>query len=177
MHFKLSDYYKAWNSFFDIAEIFISVCLCGVTFLDFKTYFKVDFDSQLILGIISIFLLAFTLTKQRLNFKEKSEQHYFAGKMYCSAKIDITNRITQWENYPNPQEAIEYMRTQYIGLNDLVQIPENKFTRLKHHHQHKADFSKFLDKNKRIPYMICILKYCFLNCFDRKKKEEDVPMG
>ena len=161
MHFKLSDKYKRFSSIEDAVEIVISVLLCGVTFLDCEQYFHIPSNaSSLIIGFISIFLLAFTLIKQDLGHKELCQKHQLAGKMYAKAKLDLAARITEWDLKPvSDGEVLAYLNDHYTALNDLPQIPEKHFAYLKHAHQTKVEFSKFLDQHPNDFLWVCKLKF------------------
>ena len=66
MHFRRSDEYKHLACIEDAIEIIVSVALCGITFLDYQEYFNITIQKPtLTVGCISIFLLAFTLIKQK----------------------------------------------------------------------------------------------------------------
>ena len=94
--------------------------------------------------------------------KKRSEQHYLAGKMYAHAKLEVDSKIKVWElQEVDELEVVQYFQNYFSGLNELVQIPENKFTKLKHAHQTKVEFSKFLDTHKRDYLWICKCKFRF----------------
>lgn len=175
MHFKLSDKYKRFSNIEDTIEIVISVLLCGVTFLDCEQYFHIPSNvSNLIIGFISIFLLAFTLIKQNLGHKELCQKHQLAGKMYAKAKIDLAARITEWDLKPvSDDDVLAYLNDHYITLNDLPQIPEKHFAYLKHAHQAKVEFSKFLDQHPNDFLWICKLKFRLgIDCRTKQKNQE-----
>ena len=68
MHFRLSDEYKHFAYIEDAIEIIVSVALCGITFLDFQKYFNITIHKPtLIIGCISIFLLAFRSVYKELH--------------------------------------------------------------------------------------------------------------
>jgi len=54
-----------------------------------------------------------------------------------------------------------YLDDHYSTLNDLPQIPEKHFPRLKHAHQSKVEFSKFLDNHQNDFWLICRIKFRF----------------
>ena len=175
MHFKLSDKYKCFSSIEDTVEIVISVLLCGVTFLDCEQYFHIPSNaSSLIIGFISIFLLAFTLIKQNLGHKELCQKHQLAGKMYSKAKLDLVAKIKEWDLKPvSDDEALAYLNDHYTALNDLPQIPEKHFAYLKHAHQTKVEFSKFLDQHPNDFLWVCKLKFRLgINCCTKQKNQE-----
>ena len=149
MHFKLSDKYKLFSNLEDAIEIFVSVLLCGITFIDCERYFHIPSDiSSLAIGFVSIFLFAFTLIKQNLGHKELCEKHQLAGKMYTKAKLDLTAKIKEWNlKSVTDDKVLAYLDDHYTALNDLPQIPEKDFASLKHAHQTKVEFSKFLDRH------------------------------
>lgn len=161
MHFKLSDEYKCKYIIEDAVEIIASIVLCGVTFLDCEKYFHISDDiSTLIIGFTSIFLLAFTLIKQCLNHKQLHEKHQIAGKMYAQAKLDITSKIVEWRSGEvNDTEILEYINSHFASLNELPQIPEKHFNRLKHAHQYKVAFSKFLNSHQNDLWIVCRIKF------------------
>lgn len=163
MHFKLSDEYKRLSNIEDALEIAISVILCGITFLDCEKYLQIPSEySSLIIGFASIFLLAFTLIKQNLGHKQLCEKHQIAGKMYAKSKLDLTAKIAEWSiNSQSDIEILSYLDDHYSTLNDLPQIPEKHFLRLKHAHQSKVEFSKFLDYHRNDFWLICRIKFRF----------------
>lgn len=163
MHFKMRDYYNKWNTIFDSAEILFSVLICGFTFINIDDYFNFDIKNiSFLLGFTSILLFAFTLIKQKLDFKSKAQTHILAGKMYSKAKVDLAQKIIMWEkNCTDDKQILDYLNETFKNLNNLEQVPENKFHKLKHYHKHKVEFSKFLDDNSRIPYLLCKIKFCF----------------
>lgn len=156
MHCKLRDKYNRWNVLFDCLEVLTSVILCGITFYSFPD------NISFYLGIASILLFALTLIKQRLNLKKKAERHHLAGKLYLAARLDLEQQIGIWvENSEEQDKILIYIREKYRELSEATPIPEKMFHKLKHHHQYKVEFSKFLDKNKSSPWIICKLKFLF----------------
>jgi len=163
MHFKLGDEYKFMSNLEDTIEIIISVILCGITFLDCEKYFGISQnDSTLIIGFVSIFLLAFTLVKQGVGHKQLYEKHQLAGKMYVMSKLDLSSKIEEWSSKDVEKvQILSYIEEHYKTLNDLPQIPEKHFARLKHAHQSKVAFSKFLDAHATDFWLVCKLKFRF----------------
>lgn len=163
MHFLLSDKYKRLAIMEDVVEICLSVVLCALTFFDFGEVIKGNTTLPVVtIGIISALLFAFTLVKQRLDRKKQSEKHSLAGKLYSRAKIELSNQISLWEaSGYTADEIITYLEKSFLALNDMVQIPEACFARLKHAHQRKVEFSRFLDAHKAEPYIVCRLKFLF----------------
>lgn len=161
MHFKLSDEYKRLSNIEDAIEIIVSVLLCGVTFLDCEKYFHISSNvSSLLIGFISIFLLAFTLIKQSFGHKQLYEKHQLAGKMYAQAKLDLASKLTEWDINPVlDDDVLAYLDDRYKALNDLPQIPEKHFGRLKHAHQSKVELSKFLDSHPNDFWLVCKIKF------------------
>ena len=142
-------------------EIVVSVLLCGVTFLNCEQYFHIfPSTSSFIIGFASIFLFAFTLIKQNCVHKDLCEKHQLAGKMYAKAKLDLSARIKEWEiTAVSDNEVLAYLDDHYTALNDLPQIPEKYFAYLKHAHQTKVEFSKFLDRHPNDFLWVCKLKF------------------
>lgn len=163
MHFMLSDKYKRLAIIEDIIEIIISIALCGITFLDFQEYFNITIQHpSFIVGCISIFLLAFTLIKQGVGHKKSCEKHQIAGKMYSQAKLDIASKIAEWNvSDTSTKDILSYIDVHFSSLNELPQIPEKHFNRLKHMHQSKVEMSKFLDSHKKDFWIICRIKFRF----------------
>lgn len=175
MHYKLSDKYKRFSNLEDTIEIVISVLLCGITFIDCERYFHIHSDiSSLTIGFVSIFLFAFTLIKQNLGHKELYEKHQLAGKMYAKAKLDLATKIKEWDLNPATDEIVlAYLVDHYTTLNDLPQIPEKYFAYLKHAHQTKVEFSKFLDRHPNDFLWVCKLKFRLgIEDFRKQKNQE-----
>ena len=173
MHFRLSDEYKYYSSIEDAIDIIVSVLLCGITFLDYQEYFNITIQQPtLIVGLISIFLFAFTLIKQGIGHKQLCEKHQLAGKMYSQAKLDITSKIAEWSTKEvSTKEVLDYINSHFSSLNDLPQIPEKHFNRLKHLHQTKVEMSKFLDSHRNDFWLICKIKFRFCHTKNAKGKE------
>ena len=163
MHFKLSDRYHTFETIEDAVEIIASVIMCGLTFFDYEKFIGSSPDkATVVIGAISIFLFAFTLVKQRLAHSQLSEKHKLAGKLYSQAKLDITARITDWDTGEATDKYIlDYINEHYDSLNELPQIPEREFNRLKHWHQSKVEMSKFLDTHQNEFWLICKIKFRF----------------
>lgn len=172
MHFRLSDEYKFLASMEDAVEIIVSVLICGITFLDYQAYFNITIEKpMLIVGFISIFLLAFTLIKQSVGHKKLSEKHQVAGKIYSQAKLNIASRIAEWSTLSTPDEdVLNYIDSHFSSLNELPQIPEKQFGRLKHWHQTKVEMSKFLDLHRNEFWIICKIKFRFCNSAIKKNE-------
>ncbi len=161
MHFKLSDKYKKWTRTEDIIEIIISVLLCGITFLDYDKFIEINSDRvSLIFGFISVFLFAFTLIKQTLGHKELCEKHFIAGKMYIKTKRELINKINQWETGLE-EDILTVLDEKLRSLDELPQIPEKNFAKLKHAHKSKVAFSKFLDEHPNEFWLVCKFKFRF----------------
>jgi|LSQX01.3.fsa_nt_gb hypothetical protein len=175
MHFKLSDEYKRWANLEDAIEILVSVALCGITFLNYQEHFNIEMEKPtFIIGCVSIFLLAFTLIKQRIGHKQLYEKHQLAGKMYALAKLDISSRIAEWSTQPIANgEVLNYIDSHYSSLNDLPQIPEKHFNRLKHAHLSKVEMSKFLDSHSYDSWLICKIKFRLRSISSRGKASEE----
>lgn len=175
MHFKLSDEYKRMANLEDAVEIIVSVVLCGITFLDYQEYFNIKIEKPtLIIGCISIFLLTFTLIKQGVGHKQLYEKHQLAGKMYAQAKLDISLRITEWiAQSITDGEVLKYIDIHFSSLNDLPQIPEKHFSRLKHAHQSKVAMSKFLDSHPNDFWLICKIKFRLCSSVNNKALDEE----
>lgn len=163
MHFKLSDEYKIKYTIEDAVEIIISVTLCGMTFLDHEKYFHLSKEtSALVMGFSAIFLLTFTLVKQRLNHKQLYEKHQLAGKMYVQAKQDISSQLIKWQDkrtQTDDADILKYIDDHFRTLNELPQIPERHFNRLKHYHLRKVALSKYVDHHYDAPWPKCMWEF------------------
>ena len=166
MHFRLADYYRKLSNLENAFEIALSVALCGVTFLDVDKYPVIKqtlglLDSTLLIGIISITLFAFTLIKQFLNHHQLFEKHNMAGKMFVQANLDLKLKKNEWMDNNTEDGMIgSYLSQLASSLNELPQIPEKKFPKLKHHHVRKVELSKFIDEHKATPWLWC--RFLFL---------------
>lgn len=159
MHFKLSDTYKKRACIGDGVEILISVILCGITFLDYEKFISVDINKiHLAIGFVSVFLFAFTLLKQMLGYKELSEKHFIAGKIYVKIKRELKNKINQWE-CGLEEDVLVVLDEKMKTLDELPQIPEKHFAKLKHSHKTKVAFSKFLDEHPNDFWLVCKIKF------------------
>ena len=95
--------------------------------------------------------------------------------MLTQAKLDIENKIEQWKIQGIDEPAIfQYIENHYKNLNDLPQIPENEFAKLKHKHQHKIAFSKFLDTHKESCWLCCKIEFLFKS-FKFEEDSDNLP--
>ena len=82
--------------------------------------------------------------------------------MYSQAKLDIATKIAEWKaTEVSTEDILNYIDSHFSSLNDLPQIPEKHFNRLKHWHQVKVEMSKFLDAHKNDFWLICKIKFRF----------------
>ena len=82
--------------------------------------------------------------------------------MYARAKLEVASKIDEWEvDGSDELEIIKYFQENFSEFNELPQIPEKDFVKLKHAHQTKVEFSKFLDTHRRDYLWICKLKFRF----------------
>ena len=117
---------------------------------------------------------AFTLIKQNLGHKELCEKHQLAGKMYAKAKLDLSVKIKEWNlNFVTDDVVLTYLDDHFTALNDMPQIPEKYFASLKHAHQTKVEFSKFLDRHPSDFLWVCKLKFRLgIESFRKTKQQE-----
>ena len=81
---------------------------------------------------------------------------------------EITSKIYEWSiNCVSDKYILDYINEHYSSLNELPQIPEKQFNKLKHWHQSKIEMSKFLDEHKNDFWLFCKIKFWFRN-FRRK---------
>lgn len=170
MFFKLADYYHHVDLVYDVFELALSTLICGVTFLGETSVITISHKIYtLTIGFSSIGLFAFTLIKQRLDYKKLAEEYKFAGKKYAAAKSKLKKQLDIWtdEGFNNTDINL-FMENLDDTLKDLATIPENKFHKLKHYHQQKVEYSKFLDSNKSEPWYLCKFKFYYENIFKNK---------
>ena len=94
--------------------------------------------------------------------------------MYAKAKLDLTAKIKEWDLNPVTDDTVlAYLEDHYTALNDLPQIPEKHFASLKHAHQTKVEFSKFLDRHPSDFLWVCKLKFRLgIESFRKQKIQE-----
>ena len=97
--------------------------------------------------------------------------------MYAQAKLDIATKIAEWKaTEVSTEDILNYINSHYSSLNELPQIPEKHFNRLKHLHQSKVEMSKFLDTHKNDFWLICKIKFRFChNANENSTKSSDEP--
>ena len=95
--------------------------------------------------------------------------------MYTKAKLDLTAKIKEWNlKSVTDDKVLAYLDDHYTALNDLPQIPEKDFASLKHAHQTKVEFSKFLDRHPNDFLWVCKLKFRLgIETFRKQKKERE----
>ena len=162
-HFILSDTYNFKNTMLDCCELIAAVIICGMTFFNYSNVNDQYANSiWFSMGFFSIFVFAITLVKQRLDLKTKAEKHDYAGRVFSKIKIEISDKIQEWCKVEVTSEMVlEFMSGIYKQYEDLVTIPDNKFTKLKHKHYRKIELSKYIDENKNCPWFLCKIKFMF----------------
>ena len=115
--------------------------------------------------------MAFNAAKKK---KQLCEKHQLSGKMYAQAKLELSSQLNKWEiNNTNSDDILEYLNNHFDSLNDLPQIPEKHFNRLKHSHQHKVAMSKFLDDYHDNLWFICQIRFALKGI---KKNSSDIEI-
>ncbi len=163
-HSIIRDRYNHINTALDCLEVVAAAIICGTTFLNYNELWP-DYGNGiwLTMGFFSIFILILTILRQRLDLKTKAEKHDHAARVCSKIKLDISYKMQEWcDQDIVPEEAVEFVKLEYEGLEDIVPIPDRKFTKLKHMHDRKVQFSRFLDSNRMSPWIVCKIRFFFI---------------
>ena len=178
MHAILHDYNQRLALVFDILLLCTSTVLCATVFLDpsILTRHNISSDtSKLVIGICSIITFLISLISLRVNWKQKGDRHAQARDTLSRLKLE--GRALLKSDSPDKQEKIgEYLKVYDITMDSLPVIPENQFHKLKATHKRKVEFSKFIDKYPRVPYLslkLHFLFYSFRNIQTQKNRETE----
>jgi len=71
-------------------------------------------------------------------------------------------------------EVLRDIDNHFGSLENLPQIPEKHFNRLKHAHQAKVALSKFQDSHPSDYWLICKIKFRLYSISNNKKNTNDI---
>lgn len=156
MHSMLKSRYERISLLLDLVLMACSLVFVTVAFVsdDIFEYFGFNpIDARYFLGVVAAIAFLASLTSLRADWKGKSERHQSATKRLSDVLSTFRQSLKEDGTWNNEQENDLHMI--YInGMNDIVDIPTNKFNRLKSRHLRKVELSKMLDKNPRTPLSI-----------------------
>lgn len=178
MHAILHDHNQRLALIFDILLLCTSTVLCATVFLDpsILTRYNISSDtSKLVIGICSIITFLISLISLRVNWKQKGDRHAQARDTLSRLKLECRGLLKS-ESEDEWEKVGEYLKVYDITMDSLPVIPENQFHKLKAAHKRKVEFSKFIDKYPRAPYLslkLLFLFYSFRNIQTQQNRETE----
>jgi len=163
MHAILHDHNHRLALILDILLLCSATVLCATVFLDpsLLTRHNISSDtSNLLIGICSIVTFLISLISLRINWKQKGDRHAQARDTLSRLKLEGRGLLKS-DSEDKQNKIGEYLKVCDITMGSLPVIPENQFHKLKAAHKRKVEFSKFIDKYPRVPYLFLKLLFLF----------------
>lgn len=150
------------NLFLLITAIFLNVFV----FFDYE-YLKFlnlnETSIKTILGIASIVTFALSIVFLIVDWNKKAEEH----KQAINQLSELLNELRYLFKIEDPlvfKTKAEMFNSLYnLAFESIPPIPNNKFNPLKAKHYFKVELSKYIDKNKGVPYSIIRIKFFLKN--------------
>lgn len=147
-HSILGERYRRVSVGFDIALMLISFFILVASLLEVAApgFVKDQLGDWTVYAIPVCAALIFVLSviEWRISWKQKSEAHFSSARTYTSFKAEITALLSKGFD-EGDLEAVK-VEDRYDKLGQTcVQIPHDKFVKLKRAHLRKVALSKLLD--------------------------------
>lgn len=141
---KLSGRYRIFTGILDLLLLFSSITLCLTTFVDLKIlqYLLITPEKkEIILSISALLTFVLSIIFLMIDWKKKVSIFSQAAETLRKLKSDCREKIKR----ANPEE----LSAGYIGyssvINNLPQISERDFQRLKAYHKRQAELNKMIE--------------------------------
>ena len=157
------------NLFLLITAIFLNVFI----FFDYKylKFLVLDEESiKTVLGIFSLVTFTLSIVFLLVDWNKKAEEHKQAINQLSELlnELRIILKIEEPSVFKTKGEMFCLLYD--LACESIPKIPNNKFNPLKAKHYFKVELSKFIDKNKGLPYSILRIKFFLKNL---QKKSDD----
>ena len=156
MHSMLKSRYERISLLLDLVLMACSLVFVTAAFAsdDIFEYFGFNaINTRYILGVAAAIAFLASLTSLRADWKGKSARHQDASKQ-LSDVLSVFRQSLKEDGTWNDELEIHLHSNYNNGMNNIVEIPTNKFNRLKSRHLRKVELSKMLDENPRTPIFI-----------------------
>jgi hypothetical protein len=144
---KLFTRYRLRAKIFELILLLCALLLCLTTFVDHKIlqFILITSDkSQMILGFSSFALLIIALLSWVTNWKERAAYYGQAVDILCKTRIEcgelLKLTITETEDFRTKSFIFSFL------INNLPQITEKEFHRLKAFHKRQLEVDKMIDR-------------------------------
>ena len=177
MHAILHDHNQRLAIIIDILLLCSSTVLCATVFLDPSLLTRHDISSDtsnLLIGICSIITFLISLISLRVNWKQRGDRHAQARDTLSRLKLEGRGLLKS-ESEDNYRKVLEYLKVCDITISSLPTIPENRFHKLKAAHKRKIEFSKFIDRYPRVPYLLLRVLFMFDSFRDIRTRKSPEP--
>lgn len=123
-------------------------------------------------GVLSAIAFLASLTSLRADWKGKSERHQSATRRLSDVLSTFRQSLKEDGTW-NDELENDLHSIYNNGMNDIVEIPSNKFNRLKSRHLRKVELSKMLDKNPKTPLFILWVSLLLQSLILAKSEEKE----
>lgn len=141
---KLGGRYRFFAGILDLLLLLASITLCLTTFVDLKIlqYLLITPEKKgVILSISALLTFVLSVTSLMIDWKKKVSSFSQAAETLRKLKSDCREKIKR----NNPEE----LSANYIGfssiINNLPQISERDFQRLKAYHKRQTELNKMIE--------------------------------
>ncbi len=163
MHSDLADMYKFRAQSINLTLIISAFILNILVFADYDFLSKNFGLSPEFLkfcrGIASAIIFLTSLVILVVRWREKSEAHKNA-KNKLFALLSDCRKILEMESENSQKKAAKQFTDDYkLIVGNLTPISSKMFGKLKSKHYRKVEFSKYIDKHKKVPYLLQKLRF------------------
>ncbi len=156
MHANLRDEYNNKALLLNLGLLAASVFLCAFVFADDQILSLFSADPKLLkigLGLSSVLCFVLSLVEYRVDWKGKAALHADAATKLAILKAEFRESLIKHNG--NDQNEISRLSCLYNEtMKDIVEIPENKFSKLKAKHLYKVSLSKMISTYPEAPVIL-----------------------
>lgn len=154
MHSMLRDRYNRLALALNTSLIVVSFGLCVMTFVGdhlLESAGQNPAVTRLVVGLVSAAILALSITEFRVDWRSRAARHADAVKRLSELK-NAYRRVRTDSKEADKREALRLTELYESTLQDVVEIPERMFNRLKGRHLFKRTLSEETSVHPNAPH-------------------------
>ena len=156
MHTMLRDRYTRLALIIDILFLACSVTFCATTFARGDVFAQIGLslkNIRFILGVASIVAFFASLVALRVDWKGKAARHRDAVQKLTNVLSLFRARQQEDGSWPEDRST-DLHRTYWEAMNNIIEVPDRPFVRLKVRYLRKVELSKMSDSASGCPLFV-----------------------
>lgn len=154
MHSMLRDRYSRLALALNTSLVIVSFTLCVMTFVGDELLENAGQDPpfvRLVFGLVAAVILALSITEFRVDWRARSTRHADAAKRLSEVKGEY-RRVRTDLKHEAAAETLQLRRLYETTVQDVIEVPERLFNRLKAKHVFKRILSEETSAHPKAPH-------------------------